>query len=140
MTSACNAVKVAAAGTKLAVKTDPGYTMPDYNSRAALMTSVASRPTVTYFNANANFQVYKSGIVPAANCTDNAVNHAMLVVGYSTVGYNPTNATANTAFWRFKNNWGTSWGESGFGRVQMLADGNGACAMYQWAFAPADLV
>ena len=137
----CNAAKVAAVKQNLRTATDPGYYMPDYNSRSALMTAVASRPTVTYFNANKNFQLYKSGIFPAANCSDAGLNHAMLVVGYDTTGYNaaaPSSPT-NTGFWRFKNSWGGGWGEAGFGRVQMLPDGNGACAMYQWAFMPGNL-
>ena len=136
---ACNATKLAAIKASLRTTTDPGYYMPDYNSRSALMTAMASRPTVTYFNANKNFQLYKSGIFPAANCSDAGVNHAMLVVGYNTTGYNAANATANTAFWRIKNSWGTGWGELGYARVQMLGDGNGACAMYTWAFQPANL-
>ena len=139
--SACSAAKIAAIKANLRISTDPGYYMPDYNSRSALMTAVASRPTVAYFNANKAFQLYKSGIFPAANCSDAGVNHAMLVVGYDTTGYNaaaPSSPT-NTGFWRFKNSWGGGWGEAGFGRVQMLPDGNGACAMYQWGFMPANL-
>ena len=141
-TGTCSATKQAAAAkTSLRTKT-PGHYLVDYNSRLALMTAVASRPTVAYFNANPAFQLYKSGIFQASSCSDTELNHAILVVGYDTTGYKPTTPTSstNTGFWRFKNSWGTGWGEAGFGRVQMLPDGNGACAMYQWGFMPADLV
>ena len=84
---------------------------------------------------NSNFQLYKTGIFPAANCSDAGVNHAMLVVGYNSNGYDPTGA-ANSAYWRFKNSFGTLWGESGYMRVEMLPDGNGACAMYTWPVQP----
>lgn len=37
--------------------------------------------------------------------------------------------------------WGTDWGEEGFARVQMAADGfPGACAMYNFNFIPAPVI
>ena len=45
----------------------------------------------------------------------------MVIVGYNTTG----------GYWKLRNSWGTGWGESGYARVAMAADGTpGLCAMY----------
>jgi C1A family cysteine protease len=54
---------------------------------------------------------YKSGIFN--NC-NTSLNHGVLLVGYS------------GTFWKIKNSWGTSWGESGYMR---LAAPNNTCGI-----------
>ena len=36
--------------------------------------------------------------------------HSVTIVGYGTDSYDWT-------FWKFKNSWGTTWGEDGFGKI-----------------------
>jgi C1A family cysteine protease len=69
-------------------------------------------PVVVAVDAT-NWSTYKSGIL--SNCS-NRINHVAMLVGASTSG----------AFWRIKNWWGATWGESGYIR---LAPGNtcGVC-------------
>ena len=52
----CSTAKLAATTPQQVVSTQPapGFIYPDYNSRTALMTAVASRPTVTYFNSESD--------------------------------------------------------------------------------------
>ncbi|CAI7801372.1 unnamed protein product [Closterium sp. NIES-54] len=50
------------------------------------------------------------------------IDHAVLVVGYSLVD-------PSSPVWIVKNTWGPSWGEGGYMRLPMLADGPGKCNM-----------
>merc|ERR1711988_935770 len=63
------------------------------------------------------WQQYHGGIVTASGCGRVAgTDHAVLAVGYGTDN--------GQAYYRVKNSWGTSWGESGFIR---LAYGQNTC-------------
>jgi C1A family cysteine protease len=84
---------------------------------AAVITALASRPIAVAVNATI-MQSYKSGIFN--NCSGTSVNHAVLLVGYT------------STYWRIKNSWGTSWGESGYLR---LAPGN-TCNICNYASYP----
>jgi len=53
------------------------------------------------------FQLYKSGVF-CGTCGTN-LDHGVLAVGYGDEG--------TTAYWKVKNSWGTSWGESGYIRM-----------------------
>ena len=55
-------------------------------------------------------QLYSSGIYYEPACSDQYLDHALLLVGYG--------ASSGTEFWTLANSWGTSWGESGYVRVQ----------------------
>jgi len=70
-----------------------------------LATGLTSRPISVAVDAT-NWSPYKSGVFN--NCKT-SLNHGVLLVGVS------------DQFWRVKNSWGTTWGESGFVR---LARGN----------------
>jgi len=60
--------------------------------------------------AASSWQTYRGGIL--ARC-DNQVDHCVQGTGYS-----------GSSYWRIRNSWGTSWGESGFIR---LAQGKDLC-------------
>jgi C1A family cysteine protease len=66
-----------------------------------LLNALSARPVSVAVDASVWSQ-YKSGIL--SNC-GTAVNHGVLLVGF------------NDQFWKIKNSWGTSWGESGFIRI-----------------------
>lgn len=56
-----------------------------------------------------SWQFYSSGIL-SGSC-GGPLDHSVLAVGYE-----------DGSFWKVKNSWGTSWGESGFIRVAMAGD------------------
>jgi len=63
-------------------------------------------------------QDYSSGIidpwVPIMECDPNALDHALLVVGF---GEEENWMGENVPFWIVKNSWGEDWGENGYFRI-----------------------
>merc|ERR1711976_924787 len=61
-----------------------------------------------------SFQLYSSGVL-TGNCGTN-LDHGVLTVGYGT----STGGLFSSAkdYWKVKNSWGASWGESGYVRIQ----------------------
>ena len=55
-------------------------------------------------------QNYRSGIMSLSQCSAYTPNHAVTLVGYGTQNGIP--------YWKFKNSWGTQWGENGYFRLQ----------------------
>ncbi|KER34144.1 hypothetical protein T265_12432, partial [Opisthorchis viverrini] len=76
-------------------------------------------PLSSALNAN-SLQFYKSGIVhlPVTSCVPQALNHAVLTVGYGTENGLP--------YWTVKNSWGTAFGEDGYFRIHR---GSGTCGI-----------
>jgi C1A family cysteine protease len=70
-----------------------------------LTVALSGRPISVAVDAT-NWSMYSSGVFN--NC-DSFLNHGVLLVG------------VNDQYWRIKNSWGTSWGETGYIR---LAKGN----------------
>jgi len=65
-------------------------------------------------------QFYSGGIDNPTDCDPNAIDHCITIVGYG------TDSASGLAYWKIKNSWGTSWGESGF---YYLIRGTGACGI-----------
>lgn len=80
-----------------------GFT--DINNCNTLATALTGRPISVAVDAT-NWSAYKTGVFN--NCATR-LNHGVLLVGVT------------DAYWRVKNSWAASWGESGFIR---LARGN----------------
>lgn len=80
-----------------------GYT--DVTNCNTLATAITGRPVSVAVDAT-NWSAYKSGVFN--NCATK-LNHGVLLVGVT------------DQYWRVKNSWAASWGESGFIR---LARGN----------------
>jgi len=64
------------------------------------------------------WQNYYGGVM--SNCYGTSLDHAVLIVGYD--------ITASPPYWIVKNQWGVSWGESGYIR---LAYGSDQCGLTQ---------
>jgi hypothetical protein len=95
-------------------------------NETALMNAVALAPVVVYFAVDPTFVRYSRGVfAPTPVCNNATLNHAMLLVGYST----------RDQSWRVKNQWSVRWGEAGYARVAMTHDARGPCGMYMYAFA-----
>jgi len=81
-----------------------------------VINALASRPVSVAVDASV-WSAYRSGVLSSCGT---AVNHGVLLIG------------ATDAFWRIKNSWGATWGESGFIR---LARGN-TCAVCSYPSYP----
>jgi len=64
------------------------------------------------------FQFYSGGILSAADCDFQQLNHGVTLIGYG--------VEDGQDFWLVKNSWGTGWGEEGFIRIER---GAGACGI-----------
>ncbi|KAJ3704634.1 hypothetical protein LUZ61_008339 [Rhynchospora tenuis] len=77
---------------------------------SCLKNAVAIQPVVAAIEASGSaFQFYKTGIFTGP-CGTN-LDHGVLIVGYGP-------CSTGTSYWIIKNSWGTSWGESGYMRMQ----------------------
>lgn len=92
------------------------------NSPSALKIAVAQQPVSVAIEADqASFQLYNGGVI-AKGCGTN-LDHGVLVVGYG------TDASLGP-YWKLKNSWGGSWGESGYFRVARSDEsGPGMCGL-----------
>jgi len=80
----------------------------------AMMSAVAGRPVSIAIDAN-SWQGYNSGVWDG--CQHQGLNHAVLLVGYGSDG--------GKNYWKVKNSWSTSWGESGYIRLERGVDCSG---------------
>merc|ERR1711981_1199478 len=69
---------------------------------------------------------YTSGVLQA-NC-GTQLDHGVLAVGYG--------VESGTKYWRVKNSWGSSWGESGYIRLLRGKGGMGECGILSSAPYP----
>ena len=80
-------------------------------------------PHSVYVYANSNFQNYYSGIFDDSSCSTSSYNHAVINVGYD----------KNEGYWKIRNSWSSSWGESGYMRI---AYGKNTCNIEHYAWVP----
>jgi hypothetical protein len=75
----------------------------------ALKSAVAQQPVSVAIEADKSaFQMYKGGVLDSPAC-GKKLDHGVLIVGYGT--------DAGKDYYKVKNSWGSSWGESGFLRM-----------------------
>lgn len=82
------------------------------NKMMQLVSKYGAVVTAINGEASGGIQSYRSGIF--SGCQNNALNHAVTVVGYG------------PGYWIIKNSWGTNWGEQGYMRIKR---GSNACGV-----------
>jgi len=92
-----------------------GFTDVTPGDEDALKSAVAMGPVSVAIEADKSvFQLYSSGVFTSAEECGTQLDHGVLAVGYGTDGGND--------YWKVKNSWGTSWGESGYIRMERAVD------------------
>ncbi|TVU42098.1 hypothetical protein EJB05_08487, partial [Eragrostis curvula] len=94
-----------------------GYQNVPAEDENALAAAVANQPVSVGVDAS-DFHLYQQGIMTADGCGEN-INHAVTAIGYG-------RADDGTQYWLLKNQWGETWGEGGYMRLQR---GVGACVL-----------
>ena len=89
--------------------------------------AVAKQPVSVAIEADKSaFQLYKSGVLDSAACGQK-LDHGVLTVGYG------TDSSLSKDYWKVKNSWGATWGESGYIR---MVRGKDQCGIAQSASYP----
>jgi len=96
------------------IKTIQSWT--DVKDEDDLTTAVGNvGPVSIAVDANIKWQLYSGGVMSASFCPKGSLDHGVLAVGYKKGSY-----------WKIKNSWNTSWGESGYMRIVY---GSNACGL-----------
>ncbi len=100
-----------------------GYVDVTTNSDSALVSAIYQQPVSVAIEADqAAFQLYKSGVFTASCGT--SLDHGVLAVGYG------TDSSSGYDYYKVKNSWGSSWGESGYIRLQRgVSQKQGQCGI-----------
>ncbi|GMR53097.1 hypothetical protein PMAYCL1PPCAC_23292, partial [Pristionchus mayeri] len=98
-------------------ESDEGFVDLPAGDEEALKNAVALiGPISVGMDANhLSFQGYKEGVYYEPGCDSDALDHAVLVVGYGT-------DEDHGDYWIIKNSWGTGWGEKGYFRIARNRD------------------
>merc|ERR1712203_235902 len=101
--------------------TASGVTIGGYKtvtkSDSGLASALGTSAVTVMVYADSKFQSYRSGILSGVSTTC-SLNHAVLATGYG------------SNFWKIKNSWGSSWGESGYIRFSRTTAGCGSYGMF----------
>ncbi|KAK0407163.1 hypothetical protein QR680_019045 [Steinernema hermaphroditum] len=109
--------------------TDDGMVMIPEGDEEALKAAVATVGpiSVAIDASHRSFQFAGKGVYYEPMCSDQQLNHAVLVVGYGT---DPVEGD----FWLVKNSWGTEWADAGY--IRMARNRNNHCGIATVAVYP----
>jgi len=97
------------------------YVRVPNDSVAQLKAAVDKQPTCVSVDASGHtFSTYTKGIMNSKKCGTN-LDHAVTAVGYGKEG--------NNEYLIVRNSWTASWGEEGYFRIAINADGDGICGI-----------
>jgi len=100
-----------------------GYTMVPSGNQNQLAAAIQKQPVSVAIMATRGVQMYTGGIFNDWSC-GGGINHGVLAVGYA------------DNYFKVKNSWGPTWGESGFIRFARRASGQGICSITMIAVYP----
>jgi C1A family cysteine protease len=99
-----------------------GFTDVPSKDEAALKSAISKQPVSVAIEADKSaFQMYKSGVLDSTSCGTN-LDHGVLAVGYG------TDSASGKDYYKVKNSWGKTWGESGYLR---MVQGKNMCGIAQ---------
>lgn len=84
------------------------YILPGEENDLAAAIALSGPVAVAIDASIRSFQFYSSGIYFEKECSSTHLNHAMVAIGYGSLG-------KSQDFFIVKNTFGTSWGENGYG-------------------------
>ena len=97
-------------------------------STRAFIDQLCESPVTVYYYVADDFFDYSSGIYDGADCEgETGVNHGVVAVGH--------HINTTTPFVKFKNSWGSWWGENGYFRMKLEQKlvTDGTCNMLKYA-------
>ena len=100
----------------------------------ALKAAISNAPVSVSIEADKSaFQLYKSGVLDSPDCGEQ-LDHGVLAVGYGTDTRSIWHPFATGKdYYKVKNSWGTTWGESGYLR---MVQGKNMCGIASQASYP----
>jgi len=108
-------------GQKMVTKID-SYTTVAQGSVSGLQNALQTEPIAVAIDARV-LSSYKSGIWCPSACSTTSLDHAVVLVGLNN----------GSSYYKIRNSWGTSWGESGYFRMCI---GNNQCGIATSAAYP----
>ena len=92
------------------------------NNQIVLKEAVSLGPVSIAIQADSKiFQSYTSGIITGTSCGQ-TLDHGVVITGYGT----GTPQENNVMYWKVRNSWSASWGESGYVRIERSEKTNDA--------------